>query len=653
MAKNKQAPAANSPKPKPQVNNAPAAKPATTKTYSEIPSATTSKVPEYWFIAILIAIAFLINTPTINYDYTLDDPFFTKDNPMVKKGVSAIPEFFTHAAYYGVFKNHDASYRPLLLTSFAIEKDIFGFNPKVSHLVNLFIFCLQILALFLLLRRVLSGFSVYVPFFILLLFELHPIHTEVVASVKSRDELLALLFTAICTLQSMKYIDTDKTKYLITSGIFFFLALMSKETPITFVAIVPMTIYFFRDVNLKKILTACAPYLIVSAIYMVMRAMFIESDGEKVVINVNNNALMATTDIGMRLATLLFIQLKYIILLIFPHPLSYDYSYNQIPIISFGNVKALAGLGTIIGLLVIAFKGLKSKSVYSYSILFYLGSVVLTSNLIVIIGATMAERFVYTASLGFCIGIVFLILKLLKVDARTLDYPSGAKVFYLIIPVALLYSVKTFSRNDAWKSNLSLYETDVNNAPESWRANNLLGVAYTRLISEEKDPVKKKELYDKAVARLNKSIEILPGNAEVYLLKGYANDFMGNHDDSAMACYKETIRCEPTNREANNNMGAIYLRHNQFKEAIDLLTKVVAKDTVHTEAIANLAAAYGNSGNFGLAIKYYQMAIRINPDQPGNVWQSMTNLSRITGDSVGAKKYAALLQQWQANQGKK
>ena len=47
------------------------------------------------------------------------------------------------------------------------------------------------------------------------------------------------------------------------------------------------------------------------------------------------------------------------------------------------------------------------------------------------------------------------------------------------------------------------------------------------------------------------------------------------------------------------------------------------------------------------------MAIRINPDQPGNVWQSMTNLSRITGDSVGAKKYAALLQQWQANQGKK
>ena len=376
MAKNKQAPAANSPKPKPQVNNAPDAKPAITKTNTQIPSPTTSKVPEFWFIAILIAIAFLINIPTINYDYTLDDPFFTKDNPMVKKGVSAIPEFFTHAAYYGVFKNHDASYRPLLLTSFAIEKDLFGFNPKVSHLVNLFIFCLQILALFLLLRRVLSSFSVYVPFFILLLFELHPIHTEVVASVKSRDELLALLFTAICTLQSIKYIDTNKTKYLITSGIFFFLALMSKETPITFVAIVPMTIYFFRDVNIKKLLTACAPYLIVSAIYMVMRAMFIESDGEKVVINVNNNALMATTDIGMRLATLLFIQLKYIILLIFPHPLSYDYSYNQIPIISFGNVKALAGLGAIVGLLVIAFKGLKSKSVYSYSILFYLGSVV-------------------------------------------------------------------------------------------------------------------------------------------------------------------------------------------------------------------------------------------------------------------------------------
>jgi len=645
MAKQKQTPKANPPKAK-------APTPGQTGTGNTISSknipttqSASKTIPEYWFIVLLIALGFLINAPTINYDYTLDDPFFTKDNPMLKKGVSAIPEFFTHAAYFGVFKNHDASYRPLLLTSFAVEKEIFGFNPKVSHLVNLLIFSLQILALFLLLRRLFGGYSVYVPFCIMLLFVLHPIHTEVVASIKSRDELLALLLTAVCTLQSIKFIDTGKTKYLIFSGIWFFLALMSKETPITFVGIVPLTIYFFRDANLKKILTACAPYLLVSVIYMVMRASFIESDGQKVVIGTNNNALMAATEYSMRLATLLYIQLKYVVLLIIPHPLSYDYSYNQIPIIGFTNIKALAALALIIALLVVAYKGLKSKSIFSYSILFYLGSVALTSNLFVIIGATMAERFVYSASLGFCIAVFFLLARLFKIDLVNMDFRNSAKVFYVIIPVALLYSMKTIARNDDWKSNLALYESGITTAPDSWRANNLLAVAYTKMISAEKDPVKKKELYDKAIQHFNNSIAILPGNAEVYLLKGYANDFMGNHDDSALAAYKTTLQYDPINREANNNVGAIYLRHNQYKDAIDILSKTVARDSSHTEAIANLAAAYGNSGNLPQAISYYKMAMRINPEQPPNVYQSLTNIYRIMGDSAQSKHYEQLLRQ--------
>ncbi len=202
-----------------------------------------------WLMLILVGVAFAVNIATIGYDYTLDDPYFTSGNPYVRQGLSATPVFFTHAVYYGVYKNHDASYRPLMLVSFALEKDLVGFNPKVSHTINLLIFAGLLIALFLLLRRVFNTFSVYIPFFIVLLFAVHPIHTEVVASVKSRDELMGFLFSALCTLQSFKYIDNSKMKHLILSGIYFFLALMSKETPITFVAIVPMTIYFFSGMQ--------------------------------------------------------------------------------------------------------------------------------------------------------------------------------------------------------------------------------------------------------------------------------------------------------------------------------------------------------------------------------------------------------------------
>lgn len=597
---------------------------------------------EHWYIIILLALAFLINAPTISYDYTLDDPFFTKENPLVREGMASIPEFFQHAAYYGVFKNHDASYRPLLLTSFAIEKEVVGeFSPKVGHFVNLVLFCLQLFALFRLLRRVFNNYSIYVPFFIVLLFELHPIHTEVIASIKSRDEIMALLFGSMCMLQSFKYIDDSKAKNLILSGVYFFLALMSKETPICFVAIMPITIYFFRNASLKKIITALSPYLVVTAVYMAMRMAFIESDGEKVRILVNNNALMAATSYSEKLATALFIQLKYIILLILPHPLSWDYSFNQIPIIGLGDVKALSAIVVLLGLLAYSLKTLKAKSVFSYSILFYFAFVALTANIIVDIGATMAERFIYTASLGYCIALVFLVLKLLKADLTKINHTNASGAFAIFAVIAVLYSVKTVARNADWKNNLVLYESGAETAPESWRVHNLLGVEYTKMIRNENDPVARNEVYRKAVDHLTKSSAIL-SSPEVWLIRGYAYDF-GGKDDSAIYCYRVVLQIDKNNNQAVNNVGAIYLRRNMFDSSIKILGDFVRKDSTQTDILGNLAAAYGNSGHFPEAIKYYEMALRIDPNQPPNVFSSLVNIHRLMGDSVKTQYYQRLL----------
>ena len=601
-----------------------------------------SKAPQdKWLVIILIAVALLANAPTLRYEYTLDDPYFTKDNPLVREGVSSIPQFFTHAAYYGVFKNHDASYRPLMLISFAVEKTLFDFNPVVSHLINLMLFALQIFCLYKLLRRVFSNYSAFIPFFILLLFELHPLHTEVVASVKSRDELLALLFTAVSMRYSFKYIDTDKMVSLVLSAVFFFLALLSKESSITFVAIMPLTVYFFRDVKMMKIAKVVVPYIIMAGIYMLMRAAFIESDGEKVRIMVNNNALMAATNYGEKLATALFIQFKYLILLVFPHPLSYDYSFNQIPIINFGNPKAIISVLVILALLGYALVKLKSKDIFSYCILFYFAGAAITANILVDIGATMAERFLYTASLGYCIALVFLVVKLLKSDKVTLSYATAPKVFMILVSVSALYAVKTIARNEVWKNNLDLYKSGMETAPNSWRAHYLLGVEYVRLLNAEKDPNAKKELMANAVEHLNASSSILL-TSDAWLMKGYAFEF-GGREDSAVASYRTTLTLDSTNRQAANNMGAILLRHNELNGAIQVLGPLVARDTTYNDALCNLAAAYGNSGNFKASEKYYLMAIRQKPNQPANVLMSMSNIYRFMGDSANAQHYRALL----------
>jgi len=635
MAKKKQnLNTTNQSKAKKQVENKPVAKPSLPK----------PKVPaDKWLITALAVIAFVVNAATISYDYTLDDPYFTKSNPYVSQGLSATKVFFTHAAYYGVFKNHDASYRPLLLVSFALEKELFGFEPHISHAINLLMFCGLLVALFLLLRRIFNQYSAFIPFFIVLFFALHPIHTEVVASIKSRDEIMAFLFTALCTLQSFKYIDSNKASHLVWSAIYFFLALMSKETPVTFVVIVQMTIYFFRDVPLKKIFMACLPYLVMVVIYMAMRASFIESDGEKVKIMVNNNLLMAAGNESDKLATALFIQLKYILLLIFPHPLSYDYSYNQIPIINFTDVKALASLIVYVSLAVYALFTLKRKNIFSYCILFYLGSTIITSNILVDIGAAMAERFLFTASLGYCIAIVFLLVRLFKADPAQLSYASAPKLFYVVGVIAVLYSVKTVARNADWKNNVVLYESGVETAPNSWRAQYLLGVTYTNQLNTEHNPVIKKDLFNKAIEHLNSSIHALPGTSEAYLLKGYAFEFMGGYDDSAIATYKMVLAIDPANDKASINLGSVYLRQGNFTGAIKILTDVVALDSTNTEAITNLAASYGNKGHFPEALSYYAKALRIKPDQPANVFSSLTNIYHYMGDSAKTQYYRQLL----------
>ena len=600
-------------------------------------------LPDKWLIIMLVVFAFIINAPTIRYEYTLDDPYFTTDNPFVREGVSAIPQFFTHAAYYGVFKNHDASYRPLMLTSFAIEKQIFGFNPQIGHIINLVLFCVAILLLYKLLRRVFKDYSAYIPFFVVLLYELHPIHTEVVASVKSRDELLALLFTTVSMLASFKYIDTNKIQHLILSAVYFFLALISKESSITFVAIMPLTIYFFRNEKPAKIVMAVVPYLVMAGVYMLMRMSFIESDGEKVRIMVNNNALMAATNYADKLATILFIQFKYILLLIFPHPLSWDYSYSEIPIIGFSNPKALLSVLAIGGLLVYAIMGLKRKNIFSYCILFYCAGAVITSNLLVDIGATMAERFIFTASLGFCIAIVFLVMKIMKADKTNFSYANSSKVFFVMIAISVLYAGKTIARNEVWINNMELYKSGVETAPGSWRTHYLLGVQYTKQISKEKDPQVKNEIFKNAIEQFNASNGILPLNGDVYLLKGYAFEFAGNHDDSAIASYKTTLSIDSSNKQAANNLGGMLLRKNMLDDAIQILGKIVARDTTFVDALCNLGAAYGNSGRFKEAEKYYVMAVRQRPDESANVFMSMSNIYKYMGDSVNAQHYRQLM----------
>src|SRR4029078_8651082 len=86
------------------------------------------------------------------------------------------------------------AYRPFTLLSFAVEKDLFGNKPAAAHFINVLIYALLLLVVYKLLTKLFPETSYQLLIMIALLYLVHPVHSEVVASVKSRDELLAGLF---------------------------------------------------------------------------------------------------------------------------------------------------------------------------------------------------------------------------------------------------------------------------------------------------------------------------------------------------------------------------------------------------------------------------------------------------------------------------
>src|SRR5207247_11319924 len=153
---------------------------------------------------------------------------------------------------------------PLSMVTFAVEQGLFGTHPAVSHLINVVIYCLLIVLIFRLLDEHFFKEKPGMAFLVTLMFAIHPVHTEVVANLKSRDELLALLFLVLS-------VELFFRHALVLSLIAFFLALLSKESAITFLAVIPLTSYVFLRTDWKASVGRTVPYIAVAAGYFLLR----------------------------------------------------------------------------------------------------------------------------------------------------------------------------------------------------------------------------------------------------------------------------------------------------------------------------------------------------------------------------------------------
>ncbi len=534
----------------------------------------------------LFAIAFLLFANTINHDYAWDDSIVITENPRVQKGISGIPDLFIK--YNSDYKADKYGYRPITLSSFAIEYSFFKTNASAGHFMNLIYFGLLCLVLFNVLQKIFHHYTNLPAFIITLLFIAHPIHVEVVANIKSRDEIFALLFGILSTSKMVDFQKTQKIKHLLFSMLFFLMAYLSKENAIVFLAIIPLVLLHLQGwANLKTMLK---PALILIILFIVsfcilklsMGSSFGKSTSQGAGIYYENgilgNCFFHVYVFGTKLANAFCLLLLYLKNFLLPINLVYFYGYNQIPVASWQNVLVIFSALLHLSALVFAVVKIKTYKEICLGILFYFISISVYLHLLQPIADTMADRFLFTPSLGLLIVFVFLIGKLLKLEFQTVQIKdvfslnvknkSANTLKYVVIIATIFLSVVTFSRNRVWKNNETLIKSDLPKLENCSRAHSYYAdILKTKLTTNFDANIEAEMIlqYKKSVAISNEAYYGYLGLA-TYLINAKRYDESIILLDSMLLKYSNQA-------DPNFYMGQALYSKQQYKQALPFLQK--------------------------------------------------------------------------------
>jgi protein O-mannosyl-transferase len=614
-----------------------------------------------YIIAFLLGFALYANT--IPFDYTLDDKLYITANEFTKKGIEGIHDIWTNdlmTGFFGSKKNlvEGGRYRPLSQTTHAIEWQIFGNNPEISHLINVVLYGLIGVLLLSVLKRIFNWnedrWWWSIPFVATALFLAHPTHTEVGASIKSRDEILSVLFALMAFRSVLVYMKNGHFLHVILAGFWFFSSILSKESSATFIGVIPLTLIFFPQGSFKRSALSMTGMVAFVGLYLMIRTSVYSDHGDSMLVAnelMNKPYILATE--SERLASIFFTMGLYVKLLFFPHPLTHDY-YPFHPFATFAELQAGGSqyldwndTGAMVSLILYAALSLfglitlvqklmgKPANIYGYGVLLYLGTFILYSNLFFDIGAFMNERFLFIPSIGFVIIVAHFLVNFLS---KKMAQNVAVGLFGIIM---IGYAGKTFFRNYAWENDRALATADVGTSDGSAKVKMTYG-------SELLEQAKEKGVSEIERTRLlNAAEESCLNSLRIYPQYFPPLDILGNiyfekkNYDLSVKYFNQALRYKPndprirSNTEAVGNMAMQKGAPDAAIEAFKALAKVYkGKDL--SRVYSNMGEVYGkNKNDLQNSMKYLQLAQQAD-QQNSAVYQKIGIVYAMSGQADSA-----------------
>jgi hypothetical protein len=335
--------------------------------------------------------------------------------------------------------------------------------------------------------------------------------------------------------------------------------------------------------------------------------------------------------------------------LIFPHPLTHDYYPYHVPLIGLADLRAIIPLILYLAMAAFAVAKFRKESIASWSILFFLATFSIVSNLFFPIGTFMNERFMYMPSVGFCLLAAWMLTD------RMPAWLDAKPVLSRVVPVgiaavfALGFSVKTFARVPDWRDDASLNRAGVEVSTGSARSNCFMGYTLYEASFEEQDAARKQEILDEAVFYLDRSLSIHPSYRDAlnvyagvlssrYLLDGQIDALLDGffqmliinkppHVDDFLAWLNEQDRhhAELADFYLRAGYGIYFEKLGNETEAAKYLGfgyRVAPDDVLILEALGKVWLARGNAQNTltkrrdaYMALKYIEEGIGADPSR--------------------------------------
>jgi protein O-mannosyl-transferase len=534
-----------------------------------------SELPIALLLGLISAMAYI---PALKGEFVWDDELYVSGNPLMGDlslaGLKAIFSTFV-----------SGNYHPLTILSLALEYPFAGKSTFIFHLSNLIFHGLNTLLLWLLLVEKIK-LPKHSALLICLLFGIHPMHTESVAWISERKDVLYGFFYLLGLHAAL---SGKSTQWRMLMLLCFIASALSKAVAVTFPLVWMLAEYYRNPSQLKQTLKTESLWLgLLFALSLGTGILAIIAQDT----SIRDYTVYSLVDnFFVGCYALLFYPIKTLI----PISLSAFYPYYE-------KTDALPPLIYLLSPLLVgawfwaAWKWRTQVPELIQGTLLYLVLILPVAQFLPVGNAVAADRYAYLASWG----IAWMLTGIFRLPIQAYLKPAGV---VLLLGLFLL----TWERSKVWLSPVSLWEDVLEKEPAVPLAWYNMGNYYLD-----------KKMGDKAIPYFEKARSFDPKKTlhpnYLHSWNNLANAKLQlKQYPEAEALYRKITEMDSTYTGAWVNLGNLYNESGRHPQAVEAFSVALAQQPDHMGIKLNIALAYYQSGKIDTALDWYNRLIQLQP----------------------------------------